>query len=73
MCYYIYTTEGNTPNEKELNKMFEAQLLNGLKEEFNITTNHYNKSIKILIKQYIKGEINKQGLTDILVGFSKEK
>lgn len=53
--------------------MFEAQLLNGLKEEFNITTNHYNKSIKILIKQYIKGEINKQGLTDILVGFSKEK
>lgn len=52
--------------------MFEAQLLNGLKKEFNITTAKHNKTIKILIKQYIKGEISKQGLTDILKGFSKE-
>lgn len=52
--------------------MFEAQLLNGLKKDFGITTAKYNKTIKLLIKQYVKGEINKQGLTDILTGFAKE-
>jgi hypothetical protein len=52
--------------------MFEAQLLNGLKKEYGITTAKYNKTIKILIKQYIKGQISKQGLTNILIGFSKE-
>jgi hypothetical protein len=52
--------------------MFEAQLLNGLKEEFNITTAKHNKTIKVLVKQYIRGEITKQDLTDILNGFAKE-
>ena len=52
--------------------MFEAQLLNGLKNEFGITTAKHNKTIKLLVKQYIKGEISKQGLTSILEGFSKE-
>lgn len=52
--------------------MFEAQLMNGLKEEFGITTNKYNKTIKLLIKQYVKGQINKQALSDILIGFAKE-
>lgn len=52
--------------------MFEAQLIKGLKEDFNITTAKHNKTIKILVKQYIKGEISKQGLTDILNSFSKE-
>ena len=71
MCYYIDTTKGNTPDNKGDKKMFKAQLLNDLKKEFNITTNKYNKSIKILIEQYIRGEISKQRLTDILVGFAK--
>ena len=52
--------------------MLEAQLVKGLKEEFNITSNKYNASIKVLVKQYVKGEISKQGLTDLLKGFSKE-
>jgi hypothetical protein len=53
--------------------MFEAQLLNGLKKDFGITTAKHNKTIKILIKQYIKGEISKQSLTDILKGFAQEQ
>ena len=52
--------------------MFEAQLVNGLKSEFGITTAKYNKTIKILVKQYVRGEITKQALTDILNGFAKE-
>ena len=55
-----------------MEKMFEAQLVKGLKEDFNITTERYNKTIRLLVKQYIKGEISKQGLTSILEGFSKE-
>ena len=53
--------------------MFEAKLLNELKEEFGITTAKYNKTIKLLIGKYIKGEISKQGLTSILNGFATEK
>lgn len=52
--------------------MYEAQLLEGLKKDFNITTNKHNKTIKLLIKQYIRSEISKQGLTDILKGFAAE-
>ena len=53
--------------------MFEAQLVNGLKEEFGITNAKHNKTIKTLVKQYIRGEISKQGLTDILRGFATEQ
>ena len=52
--------------------MFEEQLVNGLKKEFGITTNKYNKSIRLLVKQYVKKEISKAGITDILNGFAKE-
>lgn len=52
--------------------MFEAQLLEGLKKDFNIKTNKYNKTIKLLIKQYIRSEISKPALIDILKGFASE-
>jgi hypothetical protein len=52
--------------------MFEAQLVNGLKKDFGITTEKYNKAIKLLVRQYVKGKISKVGMTDILEGFSKE-
>lgn len=52
--------------------MFETQLLNGLKKDFNITTAKHNETIRILIKQYIKGEITKNNMLDILKGFAKE-
>lgn len=52
--------------------MFEAQLLNGLKSEFGITTAKHNKTIKLLIRQYIQGKITKEALTDILKGFARE-
>lgn len=52
--------------------MFEAQLLNELREEFNITTAKHNKTIKILIKKYIRGEISKEGFINILKGFARE-
>lgn len=52
--------------------MFEAQLVNGLKKDFGITTAKYNKTIKLLVRQYVKGEISKIGMTDILKGFAKE-
>ena len=52
--------------------MFEAKLMNDLKEEFGIITNKYNKTIKLLVKQYVKGEISKSGLENILKGFARE-
>ena len=52
--------------------MFETQLLNGLKKDFNITTSKHNQSIRILIKQYIKGQITKNNMSNILKGFAKE-
>ena len=52
--------------------MFEAMLINCLKEEFGITTNKYNKTIKLLVKQYVRGEISKIGLEIILKGFARE-
>ena len=52
--------------------MFEAQLMNSLKSDFDITTNKYNKTIKLLVRQYVTGKISKVGMIDILKGFSKE-
>lgn len=52
--------------------MFETKLLNGLKKDFNITTTKHNKSIKILIRQYLKGQITKNNMSNILKGFAKE-
>jgi hypothetical protein len=66
-------SNGEHPQIKEEKQMFEAKLLNELKEEFGITTAKYNKTIKLLIGQYIKGKISKQGLTSILNGFAAEK
>lgn len=53
--------------------MFESQLLSGIKKDFGITTANHDKTIKALIKQYIKGEISKQGFLNILKSFSKER
>ena len=52
-------------------KSFEMELVNGLKKEFNITVDTYNKSIANLVKQYIKGQITKDSLSSILSGFAK--
>lgn len=46
--------------------MFESQLLESLKADFGITTKKHNQTIKKLIKQYIKGEISKENLTDTM-------
>ena len=73
-CVIIYTTKGNKPKQrKRERKMFETRLVKGLKEDFGITTAKHNETIKILAKQYIRGEISKQGLTNILKGFAQEK
>lgn len=69
--YNIITARGNTPKERKI-KMFEAQLMNSLKSDFGITTNKYNKTIKLLVRQYVTGKISKVGMIDILKGFSKE-
>ena len=53
--------------------MFEAQLVKGLKNDFGITTAKHNETIKILVKQYIRGEISKQSLINILKDFATEK
>ena len=52
-------------------KSFQMELVNGLKKDFNITVNTYDKSIAILIKKYIKGQITKDNLANILSGFAK--
>lgn len=53
--------------------MFETQLINGLKKDFEITTSKHDKTLKILVKQYIKGEISKQAFQDILKSFAREQ
>ena len=52
-------------------KSFQIELVNGLKKDFNITVNTYDESIAILIKKYIKGQITKDNLSNILSGFAK--
>lgn len=52
-------------------KVYEEILLNGLKSDFGIVTNKHNKSIKILMRQYFYGEINKEQFIGLLECFSK--
>lgn len=54
-------------------KSFQMELVNGLKKDFNITVDTYDKSIAALIKKYIKGQITKNNLLNILSGFAKQK
>lgn len=50
---------------------YEETLLNNLKADFGITTNKHNKSIKILMRQFAFGEINKEQFIGLLECFSK--
>ena len=52
--------------------MFELQLLNGLKKDFNITTAKHDKAIKALIKMFVKNKISKNNMMSILEGYAKE-
>ena len=45
---------------------FEMQIVNGLKKEFQIKGNKYDKLISKVANQYIKGDITKNAMHELL-------
>lgn len=45
---------------------FEAQIVNGLKNEFEISSNKFDKLISKIAQQYIKGDITKSAMRELL-------
>lgn len=45
---------------------FEAQIVNGLKKEFEVKNNKHDKLIAKIAQQYIKGDITKNAMNELL-------